>query len=193
MSEKKSALHPLTAEQSKFMEEHYGLLLWFLTFKWVQGRLPESKPFSMLDRDDVYDAALDGYMRAVQQYDERPELRKYSFSTIAVNDMRWELLRLLSRETRRMSRLNIDVSVYGEALKTLSETPISGEQYDYAEAADLWGRTKELVTERQGNVLRLRSFGYSYEEIAEQSGMKVKAVDNCLYRTRKKIRYRLAA
>ena len=183
MSEKKSALHPLTAEQSKFMEEHYGLLLWFLTFKWVgpkQSLLPESKPFSMLDRDDVYDAALDGYMRAVQQYDERPELRRYSFSTIAVNDMRWELLRLLGRETRRMSRLNVDASVYGEALKTLAETPISGEQYDHAEAADLWGRAKELVTERQGNVLRLRSFGHTYREIAERSGMKLKAVDNCL-------------
>ena len=42
-------------------------------------------------------------------------------------------------------------------------------------------------------MLRLRSFGHTYAEIAERSGMNSKAVDNCLYRTRKKLRLRLAA
>lgn len=192
-----TALHPFTPEQSRFMEEHYGLLKWFLSFRWIdQGKSShssESIPFSFLEKEDIYDAALDGYMRAVQQYDERPELREYSFTTVAVNAMRWELLRHIRKEARRRSRMNQDSSAYEAALHFLSDASVSGEAYETAEANELWDRTRKLVTVRQGNVLRLRSFGHTYAEIAERSGMNSKAVDNCLYRTRKKLRLRLAA
>ncbi|MCI8654185.1 MAG: sigma-70 family RNA polymerase sigma factor [Angelakisella sp.] len=192
-----TALHPFTPAQSSFMEEHYGLLKWFLSFRWIdQGKSSrsfESIPFSFLEKEELYDVALDGYMRAVQQYDERPELREYSFTTVAVNAMRWELLRLIRKEARRRSRMNRDSSAYEAALRFLSDASVSGEAYETAEANELWDRTRKLVTVRQGNVLRLRSFGHTYAEIAERSGMNSKAVDNCLYRTRKKLRLRLAA
>ena len=191
-----TALHPFTPAQSSFMEEHYGLLKWFLSFRWIdQGkssRSSESIPFSFLEKEDIYDAALDGYMRAVQQYDERPELREYSFTTVAMGAMRWELLGLIRKEARR-SKLNQDSSAYEAALRFLSDASVSGEAYEAAEFSELWDKTKKLVTVRQGNVLRLRSFGHTYAEIAERSGMNPKAVDNCLYRTRKKLRLRLAA
>ena len=192
-----TALHPFTPAQSSFMEEHYGLLKWFLSFRWIdQGKSSrsfESIPFSFLEKEELYDAALDGYMRAVQQYDERPELRRYSFTTVAMGAMRWELLGLIRREARRRSRMNRDSSAYEAALRFLSDASVSGEAYETAEANELWDRTRKLVTVRQGNVLRLRSFGHTYAEIAERSGMNSKAVDNCLYRTRKKLRLRLAA
>ena len=190
------ALHPFTPAQSSFMEEHYSLLKWFLSFRWIDqeksNRSSESIPFSFLEKEDIYDAALDGYMRAVQQYDERPELRRYSFTTVAVNAMRWELLGLIRKEARR-SKLNQDSSAYEAALRFLSDASVSGEAYEAAEFSELWDKTKKLVTVRQGNVLRLRSFGHTYAEIAERSDMNPKAVDNCLYRTRKKLRLRLAA
>ena len=188
-----TALHPFTPAQSKFMEEHYSLLEWFLSFRWLKRQLHEEPSFSFLEKEDLYDAALDGYMRAVQQYDERPELQKYSFTTVAVNAMRWELLGLIRKEARRRSRLNQDNSAYEAALRFLSNASVSGEAYETAEANELWDRTRKLVTVRQGNVLRLRSFGHTYAEIAERSGMDPKAVDNCLYRTRKKLRLRPAA
>ena len=188
-----TALHPFTPEQSKLMEEHYGLLQWFLSFRWVKRQSHEEIPFSLLEKEDVYDAALDGYMRAVQQYDERPELREYSFTTVAVNAMRWELLGLVRKEAKRRSRLNQDDGAYETALRLLSDTPIFGEAYETVEAKELWDKTRKLVTVRQGNVLRLRSFGHTYAEIAERSGMDHKAVDNCLFRARKKLRLRLAA
>ncbi len=194
MSERKNtALHPFTPEQSRFMEEHYGLLRWFLSFRWVKKQAREEIPFSLLEKEDVYDAALDGYMRAVQQYDERPELQKYSFTTVAVNAMRWELLGLIRKEARRRSRLCQDTATYEMALGLLANAPVSEEPYEAAEAGELWDRTQKLVTVRQGNVLRLRSFGHTYAEIAKRSGMDRKAVDNCLYRTRKKLRLQLAA
>lgn len=194
---KNTALHPFTPEQSRFMEEHYGLLRWFLSFRWVNrkngDRSSKEVPFSLLEKEDVYDAALDGYMRAVQQYDERSELQKYSFTTVAVNAMRWELLGRIRKEARRRSRLCQDIAAYETALRLLANTPVSGEPYEAAEAGELWDRTKKLVTVRQGNVLRLRSFGHTYAEIAERSGMDRKAVVGCLYRTRKKLRLQLAA
>ena len=33
-----TALHPFTPAQSRFMEEHYGLLKWFLSFRWVNQK-----------------------------------------------------------------------------------------------------------------------------------------------------------
>ena len=196
MEKNNTALHPFTPAQSRFMEEHYGLLKWFLSFRWVNQknacRSSEEVPFSFLEKEDIYDAALDGYMRAVQQYDERPELRRYSFTAVAMGAMRWELLGLIRKEARR-SKLNQDSSAYEAALRFLSDASVSGEAYEAAEFSELWDKTKKLVTVRQGNVLRLRSFGHTYAEIAERSGMNPKAVDNCLYRTRKKLRLRLAA
>lgn len=196
MNEKKNGLHPFTAQQSRFMEEHYGLLQWFLTFRWAapkNGASPKELPFSFLEKEDLYDAALDGYMHAVQQYDERPDLRGYRFTTIAVNAMRWEVMKLVKREARRLSRMNRDVSAYEAALRILSDTPEIGEQSASVEAGELWDRTKKLVTVRQGNVLRLRSFGHTYAEIAERAGIDRKAVDNSLYKARKKLRIQLAA
>jgi len=196
MNDRKNALHPFTPQQNKFMEEHYGLLKWFLSFRWAvpkDGASPKELPFSFLEKEDLYDAALDGYMRAVQQYDERPELQGYSFTTIAVNAMRWEVMRLVKREARRLSRMTQDDSAYESALRILSSTPEIGEQSASVEAGELWDRTKKLVSVRQGNVLRLRSFGHTYAEIAERAGMDRKAVDNCLYKARRKLRIQLAA
>ena len=190
---KNTALHPFTPEQSKLMEEHYGLFQWFLSFRWVKKQPHDEIPFSLLEKEDLYDAALDGYMRAVQQYDERSELREYSFTTVAVNAMRWELLRLVKKEARRRSRLSQNGAAYETALRLLSDTPVLGEAYETVEAKELWDKTRKLVTVRQGNVLSLRSFGHTYTEIAKRSGMDRKAVDNCLYRARKKLRLQLAA
>ena len=144
-----TALHPFTPAQSKFMEEHYSLLEWFLSFRWLKRQLHEEPSFSFLEKEDLYDAALDGYMRAVQQYDERPELQKYSFTTVAVNAMRWELLGLIRKEARRRSRLNQDSSAYETALHRLADTPVFGETHETVEAQELWDRTKRLVTARE--------------------------------------------
>lgn len=41
--------------------------------------------------DEFYDVVIFRFMRAVKQYDERDDLKKYKFSTIANNAMRWAL------------------------------------------------------------------------------------------------------
>ena len=65
---------PLTQAESDFAAEHHDLIYGYLN----QAGLPE---------DDFYDIAVFGYLRAVRKYLARPELRRYSFSTIAYRAM----------------------------------------------------------------------------------------------------------
>lgn len=152
MNERKNALHPFTAQQKKLMEDHYGLLQWFLSFGWVEQKdsdgSSEKVPFSLLEKEDVYDAALDGYMYAVQQYDEHPERYDASFSAVVISAMRRELLRLVQKKARRFSRLAPEA--YEAALRILSDAPVSGEQRN---------KGKKPLVIRQGNVLRLPLLG----------------------------------
>lgn len=61
---------PLTEAESEFAAEHHSVIYGYLR----KAGLPE---------DDFYDVVVFGYLRAVRKYLARPELRKYSFSTIA--------------------------------------------------------------------------------------------------------------
>lgn len=65
----------LTEKQRRFAEKHHDVLENFLRYR----RLPF---------DEYYDIVVFKFLRAVQQYDEREDLKKYSFETIAKNHMR---------------------------------------------------------------------------------------------------------
>ena len=65
---------PLTKEQSDFAAVHHNYVYSFLG----KHGLPE---------DEFYDVAIFGFIRAVRNYYEREDLRKYKFSTIAYNCM----------------------------------------------------------------------------------------------------------
>ena len=158
-------MHPLTKEQSDFAAEQYGMVFRYLAHK-------------RLDADEFHDVVILPFLRAVQQYMERPELQKYAFSTIAWRQMDSALSNYFARQKRRGA---------------LAAIPASCDVCAPAEARDHWNRAKAFVSRRQGNVLYLRSRGLSYREIAEQAGMKIKGVDNCLYRARRRVRENCAA
>lgn len=63
-------LHELTALQQQFSEEHIGIVYKYLHTK-------------HLPIDEFYDIVIFGYLSAVQEYDERPELNCFRFTTIA--------------------------------------------------------------------------------------------------------------
>ena len=69
------ALHPLTEEQRIFAEKHHDFI-----YQYLNGR--------HLNIEDYYDTAVFGYLKAVQDYLEKPELQQYRFSTIARIAMR---------------------------------------------------------------------------------------------------------
>lgn len=81
-------MHPLTKEQSDFAAEQYGMVFRYLAHK-------------RLDADEFHDVVILPFLRAVQQYMERPELQKYAFSTIAWRQMDSALSNYFARQKRR--------------------------------------------------------------------------------------------
>lgn len=177
-----NTMHPLTKEQSDFAAENYSLVFRYLAHKG-------------LDADEFHDVVILPFLRAVQQYNERPELREYAFSTIAWRRMDSALGGYFAKLKRRGAFAfprGLDVPCSG-GLTPEEMTPAPGNVCDSAEARDYWHRARAFITHKQGNVLYLRSRGFSYKEIAEQSGLKIKSVSNCLYRARRKVRENCAA
>lgn len=69
----------LTEEQKIFAEQNHMLVERFL---WMNH----------LERAEFYDVVIFGYLEAVQEYLEKPELSKYPFSSIAWRKMRYSMI-----------------------------------------------------------------------------------------------------
>lgn len=73
-------MKPMTDEQRRLAEANHEL---------VHAFLRENK----LSEEQFYDVVIFGYLCAVQQYCEKPQLRKYSLATLAWKKMKRELIR----------------------------------------------------------------------------------------------------
>ena len=89
---------PLTQEQREFAAEKHDLIYGFLRYK-------------RLNFDEYYDIAVFGFLKAVRNYIERPELQRYSFVTIANYSMRSELINHYRKEAVRKKSF-LEVSIY---------------------------------------------------------------------------------
>ncbi len=89
------ALHPLTEEQRIFAEKHHDFI-----YQYLNGR--------HLNIEDYYDTAVFGYLKAVQDYLEKPELQQYRFATIARIAMRDALATEWKKQNRPMRRAYLE-------------------------------------------------------------------------------------
>lgn len=69
---------PLTKEQQEFAAEHHGLVYKFLND-------------NHLSEDEFYDVVIFPYLTAVRDYCNSSSAQKYSFSTIAMRQMKFRL------------------------------------------------------------------------------------------------------
>ena len=93
--------HKLTVLQQQYAEEHIGTVYAFLRHK----RLPV---------DEYYDIVIFGYLSAVQDFDENPELSRYSFTTIAWRRMNSCLCDHYTYENRK-KRCAATISIHSGA------------------------------------------------------------------------------
>ena len=148
------ALHPLTEEQRIFAEKHHDFI-----YQYLNGR--------HLNIEDYYDTAVFGYLKAVQDYLEKPELQQYRFSTIARIAMRDALATEWKKQNRPMRRAYL------------------------AEAMDDRNRLLALLaylTPKERQVIHLQADGYTYHEIAEICNITSHGVHSRFYRLRRKVR-----
>lgn len=84
----------LNERQRRFAEEHHSVLESFL----------KRRGFSL---DEYYDVVVFRFLRAVKQYDEREDLKQYSFSTIANHHMSSALGHHFEKERRKRAEFTV--------------------------------------------------------------------------------------
>ena len=97
-------IRPLTRKQQKFAEEHHNLVYSFLNKK-------------KLNESVFYDVVIFGYLKAVQEYCDIPNLREHRFSTLAWKRMQSALsnyYKYLSRPKRNAPTVSLDEPVGSE-------------------------------------------------------------------------------
>ena len=84
----------LTEKQRQFAADNHYVLENFLRYRG-------------LPMDEFYDVVIFRFLKAVQQYDERKDLQKYKFSTIAEYAMRSAVSNYFAKKKRRDEKVEI--------------------------------------------------------------------------------------
>ena len=84
----------LTEKQRQFAADNHYVLENFLRYRG-------------LPMDEFYDVVIFRFLKAVQQYNERKDLQKYKFSTIAEYAMRSAISNYFAKKKRRGEKVDI--------------------------------------------------------------------------------------
>lgn len=88
-------LTPLTPEEQQFAAENHHVIEWFFG---ITGH----------DRNECYDVAAIGYLKAVKSWCSREDLHQYSFATIAKRTMEGYLQSDRRKADRRIHTLSLN-------------------------------------------------------------------------------------
>ena len=112
----------LTERQREFAEANYKVLEDFLKYR-------------NLPMDEFYDVVVFRFLWAVKQYDEREDLKQYSFKTIAKHHMRSALENYFEQKQRKNKNyrvLSLDYPLASNPTLTLGDS-IADERVDVCE------------------------------------------------------------
>lgn len=158
---------PLTPEQRMFATDHHDLVYNFLR----ENGLPEN---------DYYDVVIFGYLHAVRRYFIHPELRQYTFGTIAWKNMQGALAnhrRTLERKQRIPENVCIHLSVLADAPVLEQPDPFHEKLMTQLEADLILHDLARLVSQRQMDAVRMKSDGYGIRDIAHRQQTTTKEVN----------------
>lgn len=102
-------LLPLTQEEQRFAEESHYVMEWFFRI-------------SGYNKDEYYDIAVFGYLKAVQNWCTREELHQYSFATIAYKAMSSRISNEHYKRNRRIRTISLNAYVADSDSFTLMDT-----------------------------------------------------------------------
>lgn len=168
-------IHLLTPAQQQFASENHYIVEHFLSWK-------------RLDTREFYDVVIFGFLSAVQEYLEKPELKAYAFSTIA-----W----------RCMNNCLVDEVIYRNRQKrTAYITPFEEDCLSIdallpnrlQKMAEVLDDQKQLIillshiTPKEQEVVSLKADGYTYREIAEKCNITIDGVESRFHRMRRRLR-----
>ncbi|MDE6550370.1 MAG: sigma-70 family RNA polymerase sigma factor [Clostridia bacterium] len=132
-------------------------------------------------QEDALQEGMIGLFNAVMTYNERGG----KFSTYAYTCIRSRILDAVKSASRDKNRpLNDYVPI--DTLIGVSD--MEEEIFGNIEGQELQARIKDALNDKEYKVLRMYLDGKSYAEIASESDMQIKGVDNALQRIKKKIK-----
>ena len=170
-------MRTLTEEQKIFAEQHHMLVEQFL---WKKH----------LERSEFYDVVIFGYLEAVQEYLEKPELSKYPFSSIAWRKMKYCMIN--EYIYRNCPKRNAPMGTYREDYEpALSREQVSEQMNCIARELEHRALLQQLMfhmTVKEKEVVCMRAAGYTYREIAEHCSITIRGVSARLIRMRKRFR-----
>lgn len=164
-------MKPLTAEQSQIAELNHDLVFEFLN----EYNLPESQ---------YYDVVIFGYLCAVQEYCEKPELQKYLFSTVAWRQMKHELYRHYKyheRKKRDFQTVSLsDIKSGGDASLKTNETAAENRLLEDLNFSLLLHSLAAAITEKQMRIIRMKLAGFRMHDIARTEKMTFRDINRVL-------------
>lgn len=170
-------LHKLTPCQKQHAEDHINLVYKFLHTR----KLPI---------DEYYDIVIFGYLAAIQEYDEKPELtERFQFTTIAWQQMTDCLNRHFTYLNRPMRKAIIISLQQAEDTLSLDEM-LPDRKRNVQDTASNRQYLEELIshlTQKEREVVTLKSRGMSYTEIASQCGITSYGVCSRFARLRQRL------
>ncbi|CUX25415.1 sigma-70 family RNA polymerase sigma factor [Clostridium sp. C105KSO13] len=170
-------LHTLTTEQRHFADLHHNLVYSFLN----ENKLEES---------EFYDVAVFGYLLAVQEYLERPELARLKFSTIAWTRMKNCVAGEFQYRNRQKRRAIFED--YNEEVSSMTLDDLLPNRMDaIAETLDNQEQLLRLLchlTPKEKEAVYLKADGYTYREIGELCCITVYGVGSRFSRLRRRLR-----
>lgn len=161
----------LTQEQRDYAADHHNLIYAFLNKKHLRD-------------DEFYDIVVFGFLRAVKRYFEEPELRQYSFTTIAWRGMEGKLNDYYKQQKRRNQHgfsLSLDsLLCEGESLSLEAVIPAPDPLMMQLETELLLHDLASRVSKRQMTVVRLKACGYGDREIARRQKTTIQNIRELL-------------
>ena len=152
-------MKPLTAEQSQIAELNHDLVF----------------------ESQYYDVVIFGYLCAVQDYCEKPELQKYLFSTVAWKRMRRELsnhTKYLERKKRDFQTVSLsDIKRGDDASLKTDETAAENKLLEDLNFSLLLHSLASAITEKQMRIIRMKLAGFRMHDIARTEKMTFRDIN----------------
>lgn len=157
------------------------------------------------EREDIIQEAYIGFLKAIKDFDiNKGSFKK--FANICVQRQITTAIKFSNRNKAKVLKnpLSLEHSLYGEdsGEKGLynyilpskiiqgfkDEDSIEDVIIDFMEKKRIVNILYSSLTSKEENILKLRSQGLSYSEIAKKMNLSVKSVDNTIQRIKKKIK-----
>ena len=161
---------PLTKEQQDFAAEHHGLVYKFLN----DNHLPEN---------EFYDVVIFPYLKAVQDYCNSASTQKYSFSTIAIRQMKFRLydyFRTQVRRKRNTEVISIHLGLYPDGVPLEELLPGQDCLMQEFEMQQMLHDLASHVSEQQMKIVRMKGYGYGIREISSHEKIPMKRIQELL-------------